>query len=138
MLIKTLSYVFVMLLPLSCGVKHEAKKDKKMTSNFSETASKIVIGENELVLDCLLWMNLMPTIGKKKNSPPLLGSVKLRDKNGKMLPDTLQLKKVYFVQGDTILESNFSETRQKEDTEIEGEGKSYQIASRGQQIGKVH
>ncbi len=161
MLIKTLSYVFVMLIPLSCGVKNETKKDdNKMNSNFDETTSEVVIGKNELVLSCLLWTNLMPTPGEKK-VPPLLGSIKLLDKNGKMLPKALQLKKLYFIQGDKICESNFSETKQEKDTEIEGiignnelnlnldntftliceffcEGKSYQIAAREQKLGKVH
>ncbi len=160
MLVKTLSCFFIMLLPLSCGLKNETKKKNKGNSVFSEISSEIIIGEYELALSSRLWINLMPTIGEE-SKPALISSVKLTDKNGKTLPKSLQLKKLYLMQEDKIEESTFFEIKQEESYEIEGisrnneptfdfdtsvtivcefiyKGKNYRIAAKEQKIEKVY
>lgn len=163
----------LLLLITSCTIPKEKQKKSIMPETTEETPnekvslketlaavpSSVLVGENNLTLEVILWVNLMPS-PDGNDEPPLFSNISLIDINEIDIPSTLKLTRQYIKQGDTIreipLEKVFqdmpyklsSATHSKSNLilnntvdvicEFEYNNETYRVAAKSQKIKTVH
>ena len=113
-----------LMVPLLVSCKKDSLNDKlvshnsRLAADLRSSNESHSIADNNLVLTTYFWRDFMP--GTEAAGSRLTGVIQLGDANGRAIPPSIRLKRLYVVKGHEIWTTDFSEITLSDDGQLEG------------------